>query len=360
MAKQIGYAVVGLGDLAQRGVLPAFANATDNSRLAAVIASDHAQAQSVGQEYHAAAYPLDEFRHCLQREDVNAVYIALPNALHCDYAVEAARAGVHVLCEKPMAIMADECRRMIRTAQTNRVKLMVAYHLRFHPAHAKTLDLLREGRIGTPKTVSAEYTTRADDADDPRLQRRLGGGTLYDLGVTCIHAARALFGTEPAQVMAMTARGARRHGGDVDESATALIRFPDDRLAHMHTSFGEEQAAVLRVFGEDGWIELDHAYRHDAMVTLALCRRGQRETLSFEPGDQLAAEISYFSSCILQDRAPEPSGIDGLQDVRLVEAIYRSARDGRPVTLPRPGRPEASPAAEPDTRRPLLDRRQAG
>jgi predicted dehydrogenase len=360
MAKQIGYAVAGLGDLTQSGVLPAFANTADNSRLVAVIAPDRAHAQSVAHDFRAAAYPLEEFRQCLERDDVNAVYLALANSLHCDYAVEAARAGVHVLCEKPMAVMADECRRMIRTAQTNRVKLMVAYRLRSHPAHAKTLELVREGAIGTPKTISSEFTTRADDTEDPRLQRRLGGGTLYDLGATCIHAARTLFGTEPAQVMAMTARSPRGHGGDVDESAVALIRFPDERLAHLHTSFGEEPGAVLRIFGEDGWIELDPAYRHDATVTLALCRRGKHETLSFDPSDQFASDISYFSSCILQDRAPEPSGIEGLQDVRLVEAIYRSARDGRPVTLPRLARPETASTSEPELRKSLLARRQAG
>ena len=360
MAKQIGYAVAGLGGLTQHGVLPAFARAGENSRLLAIIAGDRAQAQSLAQQFRASAYPIDEFRQCLQREDINAVYIALPNSMHCDYAVEAARAGVHVLCEKPMAVMADECRRMIRTAQTNRVKLMIAYHLQFHPAHAKVVELVRGGAIGAARTISAEFTTRIEDADDPRLQRRLGGGTLYDVGVTCIHAARTLFGAEPAQVMAMTARTSRRYGGDVDESTVALVRLPDERLTHLHTSFGEEPMARLRIFGEEGWIELDQAYRHDVAVTLALSRRGQRDTMSFEPTDQFATEIAYFSSCILQDRAPEPSGVEGLQDVRLIEAIYRSARDGRPVTLPRLARPEAMPATEAEFRKGLFDRRQAG
>jgi predicted dehydrogenase len=360
MAKQIGYAVVGLNDSTPRGVLPAFARAAENSRLVAIVAADRARAQGVAQEFRAAAYHYDEFRQCLQREDVNAVYLASPTSMHCDYAVEAARAGVHVLCEKPMAVMADECRRMIRTTQTNRVKMMMAYRLQFHPAHAKALELVRTGAIGAPKTISAEFTTRIDDGDDPRLQRRLGGGSVYDLGVSCIHAARTLFGTEPAQVMAMTARTSRRYGGDVDEGTVALIRFPDERLVHLHTSFGEEPMAMLRVLGEDGWLRLHNAYLHDVPVTLEMVRRGQREELAFEPTDQFAAEFSYFSSCILQDRPPEPSGIEGLQDVRLVEAIYRSARDGRPVTLPRLARPETVPAAEPEVRRAMLDRRQAG
>jgi len=360
MAKQIGYAVVGLGDLTQRGVLPAFARAAENSRLVAVIGPDRARMQSVAQEYRAAAYHVDELRQCLQRDDVNAVYLTAPNSMHCDYAVEAARAGIHVLCDKPMAVMADECRRMIRTAQTNRVKLMVSYRLQFHPAHAKALDLVRGGAIGAPKTIVSSFTTRIEDPDDPRLQRRLGGGSVYDLGVSCLNAARTLFGTEPAQVMAMTGRTSRRFGGDVDEGAVAHIRFPDERLAQLHTSFGEEPTAALRILGEDGWILLHNAYLHDVPVTLEMVRRGQREELAFEPTDQFAAELSYFSTCILQDRPPEPSGIEGLQDVRLVEAIYRSARDGRPVTLPRLARPEAAPAAEPDLRKPMLDRRQAG
>jgi predicted dehydrogenase len=256
--------------------------------------------------------------------------------------------------------MADECRRMIRTAQTNRVKMLIAYRLQFHPAHAKALELVRSGAVGALKTITTTFTTRIEDGDDPRLQRRLGGGSVYDLGVSCIHAARTLFGSEPAQVMAMTGRTSRRFGGDVDEGAVALIRFPDERLAQLHTSFGEEPTAVLRILGEEGWIRLHDAYLHDAPVTLEMERRGQRETLAFEPTDQFAAELSYFSTCLLQDRPPEPSGIEGLQDVRLVEAIYRSARDGRPVTLPRLARPETVPAAEPDVRKTMVDRRQAG
>src|SRR5262245_46539756 len=174
MAKQIGYAVVGLGDVAVRGAIPALARAAENSRLVAVVAGDRVRAQTVAQEYRVAAYHYDEFRQCLQREDVNAVHLTLPPSMPCDYAVEPARAGVHVLCEKPMAVMADECRRMIRTVQTNRVKLMIAYRLQFHPAHARALELVREGALGQLRTISTDFTTRIEDPEDPRLQRRLG------------------------------------------------------------------------------------------------------------------------------------------------------------------------------------------
>jgi glucose-fructose oxidoreductase len=258
-----------------------------------------------------------------------------------------------------MAVMADECRRMIRTAQTNRIKLMIAYRLQFHPAHRRVVELVRDGAIGAPRTIGTDLTIRVEDAEDPRLQRRLGGGSVYDLGVSCLHAARTVLAGEPAQVMAMTARTSRRHGADVDEGTVALVRFPDERLAHIHTSFGEEPTGHLRILGDEGRIELEQAYRHDVPLSLTVRRRGREETSSFEASDQFAAEIAYFSTCILQDRAPEPSGIEGLQDVRLVEAIYRSARDGRPVTLPRLARPETMPTASPEAQR-LIDQRQAG
>src|SRR5437870_2884857 len=250
MAKQIGFAVVGLGTVARTSVLPAFAAIGGNSRLVAVVSGDRTKAQIVAREFKAAAYHYDGLRQSLQREDVNAVYIALPNSLHCDYAVEAARAGVHVLCEPPMAITADECRRMIRTCQTNRVKLMIAYRLHVRPAVVRALGLVRAGHVGIPKTFSADFTTRIEDPENTRLQRRLGGGTVYHLGVECIHAARSVLGAEPA-------------------------------------------------------------------------------------------------------------GIEGLQDTRLIEAIYRSSRDGRPVTLPRLARIEPSPVDN-DVRRASIEGRQAG
>ena len=357
MAKQIGYAVVGTGPVVERAMLPAFARAGGEARLAAIVSTDRARAQALAQEHHATAYHLDEFRQCLQRDDVHVVYIALPNSLHCDYAVEAARAGAHVLVERPMAVMADECRRMLRTCQTNRVKLMIAYHLQFHPGHIRLAELVRSGGLGTPKTISSDFTLRIQDPEDVRLQRRLGGGTVYDLGISVIFAARTLFAAEPAQVMAMTARMTRRYGGDVDESTVALIRFPEDRLTHFHTSFGEEPTAELQVFGEDGYARLMGAYDASQPSTLEVVRGGRREEQTFEPVDAYAAEIEYFAGSILRDTAPEPSGIEGLQDTRIVEAIYRSARDGRPVTLPRLARVEAPPAEQ--ELRKVADRRQA-
>ena len=345
MPKEIGYAVVGAGDLTRQAVLPAF-NTAQHSRLVAIVGSDRAQAQALAHQHRVTGYHFEEFRQCLNRDDVQAVYIALPNSMHCDYTVDAARAGMHVLCDRPMAVTGDECRRMIRTCQTNRVKLMMSYRLQFQPAVIKTLDLVRTGQLGSLKTFSADFTYRIASAEDVRLQRRLGGGSVYELGSSCIATARMLLGFEPAQVMAMTARTSRRYGGDVDEGTVALVRFPDERLAHFHSSFGEEPASAYTVFGEEGWLRVSPAFVHDVESHMVVSRQGRREEFTFSATDQFAAEIDYFSECILNDRQPEPSGIDGLQDVRIIEAIYRSARDGRPVTLPRLARMDTTPTAE--------------
>ena len=358
MPKQIGYAVVGAGEQT-RNVLHAFGDTAENSRLVAIIGGDRAQTQQLAQEFHATAYHFDEFRQCLNRDDVQAVYVATANSLHSDYTVDAARAGMHVICERPMAITADECRRMIRTCQTNRVKLMVSYRLQFQPAFAKAMDLVRTGHLGALKSFSSDATMRVAAPEDVRLQRRLGGGSVYDLGASCIAAARMLFGSEPAQVMAMTARTTRRYGGDVDEGTVALIRFPDERLAHFHSSFGEEPSSTLSLFGEDGWLTVTPAYRHEVETRLLVSRHGRLEESTYPPSDQYAAEIEYFSECIVTDRHPESSGIEGLQDVRTIEAIYRSGRDGRPVTLPRLARVESPITPETDGRKLDPMKRQA-
>jgi len=183
---------------------------------------------------------------------------------------------------------------------------------------------------------------------------------VYHLGVECIHAARSVLGAEPAQVMAMTARTSRRYGGDVDEGAVALIRFPDERLAHFHSSFGEEPRSAFTIFGEEGSIHVLNAFTPTLPSHLVTVKRGERHEQTFQPTDEYAAVLAYFADAIREDRQPEPSGIEGLQDVRLVEAIYRSSRDGRPVTLPRLARVDAVPSAEQDMRNKLSsDRRQA-
>ncbi|HJS76077.1 MAG TPA: Gfo/Idh/MocA family oxidoreductase, partial [Burkholderiales bacterium] len=148
--RQIRYAVVGLGHIAQVAVLPAFANARRNSRLAALVSADAVKRKQLSQKYGVErSFTYEEYETCLK--SVDAVYIALPNHLHCDYAVRAARAGVHVLVEKPMALTEEECERMIHAAREAGIKLMVAYRLHFERANLEAGEIARSGRMGEPR-----------------------------------------------------------------------------------------------------------------------------------------------------------------------------------------------------------------
>jgi predicted dehydrogenase len=207
----IRYAVVGLGHIAQVAVLPAFAHAKRNSRLTALVSDDPRKRQVVGAKYRVEnTYSYDEYEACL--DTVDAVYIALPNSMHAEYTIRAARAGVHVLCEKPMAVTADECQAMIAACRQHRVKLMIAYRLHFEEINLAVIDLVRKGRIGVAKFFNSSFALTVRDGNI-RTDKTLGGGTLYDIGVYCINAARHVFRSEPKEVMAISVvRVCRRLG----------------------------------------------------------------------------------------------------------------------------------------------------
>src|SRR3954462_9360313 len=191
----IRYAVVGLGHIAQVAVLPAFRHAQRNSRLVALVSDDRTKRREVGKKYRVdRTYGYDEYETCL--EGVDAVYIALPNSMHAEYTVRAARAGVHVLGEKPMGAAAAEGEGMIAACRERRVKLMIAYRLHFEELTLAVFDLVRTGKIGAPKFFNSSFSMTVREGNI-RTRQDLGGGSVYDIGVYCINAARHLFRAEP-------------------------------------------------------------------------------------------------------------------------------------------------------------------
>ena len=329
----VRYAVVGLGHIAQVAMLPAFAHARRNSRLAALVSDDRAKLRELSKRYRVeGTYSYDQYEECLKT--VDAVYIALPNSLHAEYTVRAAQAGVHVLCEKPMAVTARECERMIAVCHRNRVKLMIAYRLHFEPLNTEIVDLVRRGTLGEPRFFNSSFsmTVRAGDI---RTKRETGGGSVYYIGVYCINAARYLFRAEPTEVMAISVNSGTRKLREVDESTGALLRFEGERVAAFITSFNAADVASYRIVGTSGQVHAEPAYEYAEGLSYTLIRDGRTTRKKLRKRDQFAPQLLYFSDCILDDREPEPSGEEGLQDVRIVEAIYKSARTGRAVRLPR-------------------------
>jgi glucose-fructose oxidoreductase len=334
MAKRrIRYALVGLGHIGQVAVLPAFAHARGNSEVTALVSGNAAKLKALGKRYGIAhTYSYREYDRCLREGHVDAVYIALPNSMHCEYAVRAARYGVHVLCEKPMAVTTEECERMIRAARQGRVKLMIAYRLHFEKANMSAVQLVRSGELGPVRFFSSVFTMQVR-AGDVRVKRKYGGGSLYDIGVYCINAARYLFGDEPLEVSAFDVRGTDRRFKEVDEMTGALLRFPQDRLAMFLCSFGATDVSAYDVVGTKGRLRVEPAYEYVGELKQQITIGGKTRERTFPGRDQFAAELIYFSDCILKNHVPEPSGEEGINDVRIIEALYESAKTRRPVVL---------------------------
>lgn len=331
-------AVVGLGHISQMAVLPAFSHTGSAATLTALVSDDPVKRRVLAKRYGVThTYRYKDFDACLRSGEIDAIYIALPNSLHCEYAVRAAKAGIHILCEKPMAVTAAECRHMIQAAERHRVKLMIAYRLHFEACNLFTIDLVQSGRLGDPRLFHSVFTQQVR-AGDIRLRQQLGGGPLYDIGVYCINAARYLFRDEPTEVTALAGRGPDHRFQSVEESAGAIMRFSRDRLATFTCSFGAADAATYEVVGTKGKVRVEPAYEYVGGLKASVTIGGRTSVRTFTPGDQFAPQLIYFARCVTHDRQPEPNGTEGLLDVQIIEALHRSAQRGQSITLRLPAK----------------------
>jgi predicted dehydrogenase len=335
----VNFAVIGLGYFAQQAVLPAFANAK-GCRLAALISDDPVKLRDLGVKYDVdivASY--DKLDDVLASGAIDAVYIVLPNDLHAEFTIRAARFGIHVLCEKPLATTAADAQRMVEACRRAGVRLMTAYRLHFEPGNLAAIEAITTGEIGKPRFIDAVFSSRVKPTGI-RVEAEHGGGPLYDLGVYCINAARYLFRAEPTSVFAHTVQGTGRRFREVEESVTAILAFPGDRVAQFTASFGATDLAYYTVAGTSGYVCLDEAFEYNAARHLEVEGNDGRWKRRYRKVDQVAPELMHFADCVRSGRDPEPSGKEGLIDVRIIEAIQRSAATGRRIRIntPRRGR----------------------
>jgi len=343
--RSIRYAVVGLGSIAQEAVLPAFQHA-ENSRLAALVSGDDEKRLELGHTYKCPTYTYDQYQSCLSSGDIDAVYICVPNHLHREYAEAAARNGVHILCEKPLAPNEEDCRAIIQAARTNKVQLMTAYRLHFEEANLEASRLCASGELGEPRVFTSVFCQQVAEGNI-RLTEPVsrGGGPLFDMGIYCINAARYLFHDEPVEVYAARANSGEKRFEKTEEMMTAVLRFPRDRLANFTVSFGAAPVARYSVIGTKGMLTGKDAYEYSKEIQLTVAIDGRTSERTFLRRDQFAPELIYFSDCIRQGKEPEPSGEEGLIDVQIISAAYRSAQHGQPVPIriaKRQRRPEPS------------------
>jgi glucose-fructose oxidoreductase len=346
----VRYAVVGLGYFAQAAVLPAFKNAP-NSKLVALVSDDKTKLRELGKKYGAEhLLDYDAYDGFLRSGAVDAVYLTLPNDLHAEFAIRTAKAGVHVLTEKPMALTPHQCRKMIAACRRHNVRLMVAYRLHFEPGNLAAIEAVQRGRIGEPRFFTSTFTMQVKRGNI-RTRPEHGGGPLYDIGIYCINAARYIFKAEPATVVAECETGADPRFAGIDEQVSATMTFPGGRLATFTASFGAADVATYTVAGTKGLLTVDDAYEFASGIKHTL-KVGEKTTRrSFPKVDQVAPELIHFSDCVRSRRDPEPSGKEGLIDVEIIHAIQKAIRTGRRqwIGVPERGR---RPTARQGMRRP--------
>jgi glucose-fructose oxidoreductase len=335
--ESVGYAVVGLGAIAQQAVLPAFGH-SKNARLVTVVSGDKEKARRLAAEFQAQHhYSYDEYAECLKNPEVEAVYVATPPGEHEKYTVLAARAKKHVLCEKPLATNVDECRAMVRACRKAGVLLMTAYRKYFEPGSVALKKIISSGRLGRVDimhTAFTEFRPAGDATPGWMLNRKLsGGGPLMDLGVYCVNTSRWLVDEDPVEAMAASWTRDRKRFKQVEEGISFRLRFPSGLVLQGTSSWGSVLTSFIQVHGQKGWASLSPAFAFEDDRRMSGKIDGKWFGEEFSAIDEFALELDAFSTCIRQNRRPEPDGVQGMRDIVIIDSIYRAAKLGRPVPI---------------------------
>ncbi len=342
--KKVRYAVVGAGWISQEAFMPAVAQ-TGNSEIAAIVTGNADTAAKLA-AFHGVPETCgyDGYDALLASGRIDAVYIALPNSMHADYATRAAKAGVHAMVEKPLAVTVAECQSMIDAAAAGGVFLMTAYRLHTEPGTIDVIERIRRGEIGDPRIFTSVFSFQSGP-DNHRLKAGHWGGPLQDIGVYCLNAARHVFGAEPVEVTAMQTMGTDPRFAEVAEMVSATMRFPGGRLATFTVSFNGADNDWYRVTGTRGEIVMNPGFRFET-PTRAVIRRDTGTTDETYPSvDHFGGQIAYFSDCIQTATPPEPDGAEGMADVLIMRAIEQAAATGSSVRIdlpPRTSHPDQS------------------
>lgn len=337
--KKVRYAVVGAGWISQEAFMPSVPQ-VENSEITAIVTGNAETAAKLAEFYGIAnIYDYDRYDAMLAADVVDAVYVALPNSMHADYAIRAMKAGKHAMVEKPLAVSVEECEAMIAAADRNGVYLMTAYRLHCEPGTVEVLERIRAGEIGEPKLFSSTFSFQSPETNH-RLKGEHWGGPLQDIGVYCLNAVRHVFSDEPTEVHAMKVHGnGDPRFAEVEGSMAVTLRFPRDRIAQFTISFESGETDMYRVIGTTGEITVQPGYRFETTPGIRITHGESVEEVAVPDSDHFGGQVAYFSDCILNRERPEPDGEEGLADVRAMLAIEASAKTGQPKPVTSPPRP---------------------
>ena len=347
--KRVRYAIVGLGNLTLDQIMPAFGECK-YSKPVALVSSNPEKAAKVALQYGIPSknlYSYQNYDQIKNNSEIDAVYIVLPNSMHEEFTTRAAQAGKHVLCEKPMATNSKEAQRMIDACKKANKKLMIAYRIQYEPNHRKIMEWTRNKQYGTVKLIDMVNCQNIGDPAQWRLKKALaGGGSLPDIGLYCLNTSRYLLGEEPESVTGtvFSTPGDVRFK-EVEETVLFQLRYPSGALVNASTSYVVHESRRYRCHADKGaWFGMDPAFSYEGLqmeLSQAIDKAEWQQHPSFGHKNQFALEIDHMSLCVMGNKEPFTPGEEGLQDHKLMEAIYQSAQEGKPMKMEKISRKDA-------------------
>jgi predicted dehydrogenase len=327
--RKIGYCVVGLGRISMHHFMPAVKQ-SNKSRITGLVSGHRDKAERMAADYgvpSGSIYSYENYDEIAKNPEIDAVYIALPNSMHAEYSIRAAKAGKHVLCEKPMATSVEDCHAMIQACESANRKLMIAYRCQYDPVHLHAIELIREGKIGSIESIESAFGFSIAPKEW-RLDKTLaGGGPLMDLGIYSLNASRYLTGAEPTELAGFSSV-VDQDGrfAQVEETLSWTMKFPGGALASCTCTYGSATLGYFRVRGSHGTITMEPAFNYDKLHLVAKLDRGEAIDLAPDEPDpiQFLREADHLADCVLQNKEPKTSGKEGLRDMELIAQIYRS------------------------------------
>jgi predicted dehydrogenase len=327
-ARKTGYCVIGLGRIA--GHFMPGTRGTTNSQITGLVSGHRDKAERIAAEYGVPAssiYSYEDFDEIAHNPAINAVYVALPNSMHAEYTIRAAKAGKHVLCEKPMSINVAEAETMIAACKAAHVKLMIAYRCHYEPTNLKAIQLIRTGALGQVQAIESTFGFNIGPGEWRLSKKLAGGGPLFDVGIYSLNACRYLTGEEPEHIAAYAS--VIDHDGrfnEVEENVSWTMKFPSGIVASCNTTYGADMEGYYRVHGPKGWLEVDSAFVYEGLRLRADYAGIQLDELNpARDPSHFQAEAEHFSHCIQNGLEPQSPGEEGLRDMRYITQIYRSA-----------------------------------
>jgi xylose dehydrogenase (NAD/NADP) len=321
--RKVRWGILSTANIARVAVIPAI-QSSKNGVVAAVASRE----EQKGAEFASRCgipRSYGSYEALLANPDIDAVYIPLPNSLHYEWTIKSARAGKHILCEKPLALNAVQCQEMDAAARECGVILMEAFMYRFHPRTEKVIEMVRAGTLGSLRMIQSSFTFKVNRPENIRLNSDLGGGSLMDVGCYCVNVCRALAGEEPVDAQA----SAVWTSSGVDGQMIGSMRFANGLMAQFDCALTMARREFFIAAGIDGYLNVPKAFLPGKVdSTIHEFQDGKEIKHQYSGCDEYQLMVEHFAECVLEHKPPRYSPVEAAANMRVIESLYRSARHG--------------------------------